>query len=99
MRWRSPSSVMWPIQRSAVVAGTPEAMHSDVLGQIELETQLRAVVEERRLRVFYQPVIQLTSGKLAAPAGLKIEGHTLWGVYEGYILVGWNGFPRVVVKE
>lgn len=41
-----------------------DAMHSDVLCQIELETQLRAVVEERRLRVIYQPVVQLTSGKI-----------------------------------
>ncbi|WP_332672577.1 bifunctional diguanylate cyclase/phosphodiesterase [Aromatoleum sp.] len=41
-----------------------DAMHSDVLGQIELETQLRALVEERRLRVFYQPVVQLTSGEI-----------------------------------
>ena len=34
-------------------------MHSHVLGQIELETELRAVIEQRRLRVFYQPVVDL----------------------------------------
>ena len=39
-------------------------MHSHVLGQIELETALRAVIEERRLRVFYQPVVDLVSGEL-----------------------------------
>ena len=41
-----------------------DAMHRVVLGQIELETELRAVIEERRLRVFYQPVINLLSGEL-----------------------------------
>ena len=40
-----------------------DAMHSIVLGQIELETELRAVIEERRLRVFYQPVVNLLSGR------------------------------------
>jgi EAL domain-containing protein (putative c-di-GMP-specific phosphodiesterase class I) len=39
-------------------------MHSHVLDQIELETSLRAVIEERRLRVFYQPVVNLLSGEL-----------------------------------
>ena len=39
-------------------------MHSHVLGQIELETELRAVIEERRLRVFYQPVVNLLTGEL-----------------------------------
>ena len=41
------------------------AMHSDVVDQIELETSLRGVIEERRLRVFYQPVVDLASGALA----------------------------------
>ena len=39
-------------------------MHRHVLGQIELETELRAVIEERRLRVFYQPVVNLLTGEL-----------------------------------
>ena len=40
-------------------------MHRHVLDQIELETELRAVIEERRLRVFYQPVVDLVTGELA----------------------------------
>jgi EAL domain-containing protein (putative c-di-GMP-specific phosphodiesterase class I) len=40
-------------------------MHRHVLDQIELETELRAIIEERRLRVFYQPVVDLVSGDLA----------------------------------
>ncbi|MEA2144277.1 MAG: hypothetical protein QOI64_2707 [Solirubrobacteraceae bacterium] len=54
------------------------AMHSHVLDQIELETSLRAVIEERRLRVFYQPVVGLVSGEIVGfealarwPAGPK----------------------------
>ena len=43
---------------------SPPQMHSHVLGQIELETELRTVIEERRLRVFYQPVVNLVSGEL-----------------------------------
>jgi diguanylate cyclase (GGDEF)-like protein/PAS domain S-box-containing protein len=42
-----------------------EAMHNRVLGQLELETELRRVIEERSLRVFYQPVVDLTTGALA----------------------------------
>ncbi len=40
-------------------------MHSWVLGQLELESELRRVIEERRLRVFYQPVVDLVSGQMA----------------------------------
>ncbi len=42
-----------------------DAMHSRVLGQVELEAELRRVIEERRLRVFYQPVVDLATGALA----------------------------------
>ncbi|MDX6690552.1 MAG: hypothetical protein QOG15_2009 [Solirubrobacteraceae bacterium] len=41
-----------------------EEMHIHVLGQIELEAELRAVIEEGRVRVFYQPVVDLLSGDL-----------------------------------
>jgi diguanylate cyclase (GGDEF)-like protein/PAS domain S-box-containing protein len=52
-------------------------MHSRVLDQIELESELRGMIEARRLRVFYQPVVDLASGEIAGfealarwPAGL-----------------------------
>ncbi len=41
-----------------------DAMHNRVLGQVELETELRRVIEEGRLRVFYQPVVDLATGSL-----------------------------------
>jgi len=41
------------------------AMHRHVLDQIELETELRAIIEERRLRVFYQPIVDLVTGEIA----------------------------------
>jgi len=41
------------------------AMHRHVLDQIELEAELRAIIETRRLRVFYQPVVDLVTGEIA----------------------------------
>lgn len=40
------------------------AMHSRVRGQVELEEQLRRVIDGRRLRVFYQPVVDLDAGAI-----------------------------------
>ena len=42
-----------------------DEMHSCVLDQIELESELRAMIETRRLRIFYQPVVDLASGEIA----------------------------------
>jgi diguanylate cyclase (GGDEF)-like protein/PAS domain S-box-containing protein len=42
-----------------------EAMHHDVREQIELESELRATIEQRRLGVGYQPVISLADGEVA----------------------------------
>ena len=42
-----------------------DAMHRHVLNQIELESELRSNIEQRRLRVFYQPVVDLVSGQIA----------------------------------
>jgi diguanylate cyclase (GGDEF)-like protein len=42
-----------------------DEMHRSVLDQIELESELRSVIEQRRLRVFYEPVVDLVSGELA----------------------------------
>jgi len=39
-----------------------DEMHTRVLGQVDLESELRHVIEERRLRVFYQPVVSLAGG-------------------------------------
>ncbi len=42
-----------------------DEMHASVLDQIELESELRSMIQTRRLRVFYQPVIDLGSGEIA----------------------------------
>jgi diguanylate cyclase (GGDEF)-like protein/PAS domain S-box-containing protein len=42
-----------------------DEMHAHVVDQIELESELRGVIEQRRLRVFYQPVVALATGEVA----------------------------------
>ena len=42
-----------------------EDMHSRVVDQIEVENGLRGIIEQRRLRVFFQPVVHLASGRLS----------------------------------
>jgi EAL domain-containing protein (putative c-di-GMP-specific phosphodiesterase class I) len=39
-------------------------MHSRLVNRLQLETDLRAAIAGRRLRVFYQPIIELASGRL-----------------------------------
>jgi diguanylate cyclase (GGDEF)-like protein/PAS domain S-box-containing protein len=39
-------------------------MHSRVVSQLELESELRRAIEDRRLRVFYQPIVDLGTGRL-----------------------------------
>jgi diguanylate cyclase (GGDEF)-like protein len=41
------------------------SMHSRVVSQLELENELRQAIEERRLRVFYQPIVDLGTGRLS----------------------------------
>jgi diguanylate cyclase (GGDEF)-like protein/PAS domain S-box-containing protein len=42
-----------------------DAMHHDVLEQIQLESELRAHIEQRRIEPSYQPVISLADGEIA----------------------------------
>jgi diguanylate cyclase (GGDEF)-like protein/PAS domain S-box-containing protein len=48
--------------RSAVFDVT---MHSRVVGQLQLENDLRTAIDARTLRVFYQPIVDLGSGRLS----------------------------------
>jgi EAL domain-containing protein (putative c-di-GMP-specific phosphodiesterase class I) len=43
-----------------------ESMLSRIVHQLEIETDLRAGIEERRMRVFYQPIIELRSRRVCA---------------------------------
>jgi diguanylate cyclase (GGDEF)-like protein/PAS domain S-box-containing protein len=40
-------------------------MHSRVVSALELETELRGAIEERSLRVFYQPIVDLAQGRIS----------------------------------
>ena len=40
------------------------SMHSRVVGQLQLENELRGAIEGETLRVFYQPIVDLSSGRL-----------------------------------
>jgi diguanylate cyclase (GGDEF)-like protein/PAS domain S-box-containing protein len=39
-------------------------MHSRAITQLNLEDELRRAIEDRRMRVFYQPIVELDSGRL-----------------------------------
>jgi diguanylate cyclase (GGDEF)-like protein len=47
------------------VATFNDDMYSHVVSQLRLETDLRGAIEDRRLRVFYQPIIDLRDGRLS----------------------------------
>jgi diguanylate cyclase (GGDEF)-like protein/PAS domain S-box-containing protein len=40
-------------------------MHEQVMRRLDIETELRRVIEERRLEVVYQPIVQATTGRVA----------------------------------
>ena len=59
-------------------------MHAQVVAQLRLETELRKALEEDRMEVFYQPVVELSSSR---PVGY--EALVRWRHDErGYILPG-----------
>jgi diguanylate cyclase (GGDEF)-like protein len=41
------------------------AMHRRVVSQLQVETDLRSAIDDRLLRVFYQPIIDLRTGKIS----------------------------------
>ena len=45
-------------------------MHALVVKRLKLETELRKAIELEELRVFYQPIIQLSTGKIAGVEAL-----------------------------
>jgi PAS domain S-box-containing protein len=45
-------------------------MHALVVKRLKLETELRKAIENEELRVFYQPIIQLSTGKIAGVEAL-----------------------------
>ncbi len=45
-------------------------MHALVVRRLKLETELRKAIEQEELRVFYQPIIRLATGKIAGVEAL-----------------------------
>ena len=41
------------------------SMRRRVVGQLKLEAELRETIEKQRLRVFYQPIVEIENGRLA----------------------------------
>jgi len=81
-----------------------DAMHHDVLEQIELESELRANIEQRRLRVVYQPVVGLADGQVAGfealarwPVGDAVEPARFIAVAEDTGLISDLG--RLVLEQ
>ncbi|WP_372788795.1 EAL domain-containing protein [Paraconexibacter sp.] len=52
-------------QGKSRVAVFTDHLHHYVTGRLDLEVQLRAILEERRLDVAYQPVMDLATGRLS----------------------------------
>ena len=52
-------------QRRGIARVRPPACAAGVVGQLQLETELREAIERRALRVFYQPIVELETGRLA----------------------------------
>ena len=42
-----------------------EAMHEHAVGRMKLETDLRKALERKEFRVYYQPIVSLTTGEIA----------------------------------
>ena len=49
------------------------SMHSDALAKLDLQDELRKAFEEKELRVFYQPIVLLESGRI-----VKVEALVRW---------------------
>ncbi len=65
-----------------------KAMHVDVLAQMNLESDLRKAVEDGSFHVVYQPILSLTSGKLAGFEALVRWDHPTRGRVRPDLFIG-----------
>jgi len=82
-----------------------EHMHTDVVSELHLETELRRAIENHRLRVFYQPIIDLGTGRLSGlealarwpESGPQVKPDEFIPIAEDTGLIGALG--RLVLNE
>jgi diguanylate cyclase (GGDEF)-like protein/PAS domain S-box-containing protein len=61
-----------------------EAMHTRAVGRLRLETDLRAALTEHQFRVYYQPVVQLTTRRIVSFEALLRWDHPTQGLISPY---------------
>lgn len=61
-----------------------EAMHSRAVGRLRLESDLRTALRERQFRVYYQPVVELASRRIASFEALLRWQHPTQGLISPY---------------
>jgi EAL domain-containing protein (putative c-di-GMP-specific phosphodiesterase class I) len=61
-----------------------EAMHTQAVGRLKLETDLRAALAERQFRVFYQPVVHLGTRAIVSFEALLRWDHPAQGMISPY---------------
>jgi diguanylate cyclase (GGDEF)-like protein/PAS domain S-box-containing protein len=55
-------------------------MHEDVMRRLDMETELRRAIEEQRLEVVYQPIVQAATGRIVG-----FEALTRWPEGGGFV--------------
>ena len=61
-----------------------EAMHTRAVGRLRLETDLQKALTERQFRVFYQPVVELTTRRTVSLEALLRWDHPTQGLISPY---------------
>ena len=61
-----------------------EAMHTRAVGRLRLEADLRAALAERQFRIYYQPVLELTTRRIVSFESLLRWDHPTQGLISPY---------------
>jgi len=61
-----------------------EAMHTRAVGRLRLESDLRTALTERQFRIFYQPVVELTTRRVVSFEALLRWEHPTQGLISPY---------------
>ena len=61
-----------------------EAMHSQAVGRLRLEADLRAALTERQFRIYYQPVVHLETRRIVSFEALLRWNHPTQGLISPY---------------